>query len=547
MNNVTSRQSRPARPIGGFWKKHRNLAVNLLIAAVFIVTVILPIISMFSRITPEGFDEVIHSVQFGRAIGNSLSTSLTATVISLALALAAAWFTERTRLPGKALFNLLFVAPMLIPSMSHAFGLIALFGTNGLVTRLLHVRTVIYGFNGIVLGSIMYSFPFAYVMFAGILQYEDQLPYRAAEVMGIPKRRQFTGITLPYLRKTLITAFFAIFTMTITDYGVPTMIGGQVQTLPVLMYNKAVAMTDYSGGSVIGVFLLIPAVVAFIVDLVNPETSQNAYAVEHFRPRKSKAQSAVALFFSIVLCIILLSPIVSFCFMVFEERYPSVTTFTLYHVEKTINRGALTYLGNSVLYAQIAAAAGTVFAFFCAYETARVKERFHKVIHLVALTSMAIPGIVLGLSYIIFFHSSGIYGTVWIVVILNSVHFFSSPYLMMYNTMGKVNPNLEAAGSTLGIRRWRIVIDVIVPKVKGTILEMFSYFFVNSMVTISAVSFLAPPSPKPLALMINQFEAQRQLESAAFVSLLIFLVNVALRITIRGVKAFMGRDRKQTA
>ena len=114
----------------------------------------------------------------------------------------------------------------------------------------------------------------------------------------------------------------------------------------------------------------------------------------------------------------------------------------------------------------------------------------------------------------------------------------------MYNTMGKVNPNLESAGSTLGIRRWRIIVDVIVPKVKGSILEMFSYFFVNSLVTISAVSFLAPPSPKPLALLINQFESQRQMESAAFVSLLIFVVNVLLRLTIRGVKAWLGREKK---
>ena len=509
-------------------KNRKNLVVNLLIAAVFITSVILPIISMFSRVTAESFREVTGSVQFGRAVWNSLTTSLTATMISLILALLAAWCVERTRLPGKNLFNLLFVAPMLIPSMSHAFGLIALFGTNGLITRLLHVRTAIYGFNGIVLGAVMYSFPFAYVMFTSILQYEDQLPYRAAEVMGISRIRQFTGITLPYLKKTIITAFFAIFTMTITDYGVPIMIGGQVQTLPVMMYNKAVAMTDYSTGSVIGIFLLIPAIVAFIVDLMNPETNQN------------KVQSTTALVFSILLCVMILSPVISFSFMVFEERYPSVTTFTLYHIEKTLNRGALTYLGNSLLYAVLTSTAGTVFAFFCAYETARVKERLGKLIHLISLTSMAIPGIVLGLSYIIFFHGSAVYGTIWIVVIMNCIHFFSSPYLMMYNTLGKVNPNLEAAGSTLGIKRWRIVRDVILPKVSGTVLEMFSYFFVNSLVTISAVSFLSPPSPKPLSLLINQFEAQRQMESAAFVSLLIFLVNVLLRVSIRGIKKILA-------
>ena len=75
----------------------------------------------------------------------------------------------------------------------------------------------------------------------------------------------------------------------------------------------------------------------------------------------------------------------------------------------------------------------------------------------------------------------------------------------------------------------RMIVDVIIPKVKYTLFEMFGYFFVNSMMTISAVSFLAPPAPKPVALMINQFEAQLLMESAAFVSLMILIVNVLLK------------------
>ena len=86
----------------------KNLVMNLLIAAVFITSVIMPIISLFSRITAEGFREVVGSVQFTRAAGNSLATALTTTVVSLLLAFGAAWCVERTKLPGKNLFSLLF-------------------------------------------------------------------------------------------------------------------------------------------------------------------------------------------------------------------------------------------------------------------------------------------------------------------------------------------------------------------------------------------------------------------------------------------------------
>ena len=149
-----------------------------------------------------------------------------------------------------------------------------------------------------------------------------------------------------------------------------------------------------------------------------------------------------------------------------------------------------------------------------------------------SITSVAIPGLVLGLSYVIFFKSSPIYGTIFIVGFANAVHFFASPYLMMYNTLGKVNPDLEAVGKTLGIKRIRIITDVLIPKVRFTMYEMVVYFFVNSMMTISAVSLLAPPAPQPLAVMISRAESQIDIGKAATVSLMILVINFIIKLVI---------------
>ena len=116
------------------------------------------------------------------------------------------------------------------------------------------------------------------------------------------------------------------------------------------------------------------------------------------------------------------------------------------------------------------------------------------------------------------------------------MHFFASPYLMAYNTFGKINENLEDVGSTLGIPHFLIIRDVLLPQAAGTILEMVSYFFVNCMMTISAVSFLSNVNTKPVALMITQFEGQMQLECAAFVSLLILVVNIIMKYAIFLIK-----------
>lgn len=510
--------------------------VKVCIILFFAICVIAPIVSMLCRITPEGFSGVVHSAQFSSAVFNSISTALVATVISLVLALCAAWCLERTAIKLKAFFSIVFMIPMLIPSISHAFGLVALLGTNGMITNLFGLNSSIYGFWGIVIGSVMYSFPMAFLMFSSILRYEDAMPYKAAEVLGVSAGHRFFDITIPYLKKTLISAFFAVFTMIITDYGVPLMIGGNKITLSVLMYNKAVAMIDYDSGSVIGAFLLIPAIIAFVVDLLNPENGQGSFVSESVVPQKKTVSDVLSYVFCILVGICVLAPIVSFCAMVFETKYPVNATFTLYHIQKTFNRGAGEYLLNSVMYAFLTAIFGTIIAFVCSYLTARLKGKVNKVLHLVFMTSMAIPGIVLGLSYVIFFSGSSIYGTVLIIALVNSIHFFASPYLMIYNTLGKVNPNLEDVGASLGVGKLRIILDVIVPKVKYTLYEMFVYFFVNSMMTISAVSFLAPPAPKPIALMINQFEAQLLMESAAFVSLVIFVINFIIKIIMERIK-----------
>lgn len=518
-----------------------KLIIQVCIGLFFVACVILPIVSMLSRITPEGFSQVIASEQFLPAVKNSVTTGLVSTLISMFLALLAAWCLERTAVRGRAVFAMLFVIPMLIPSISHAFGLVALFGANGMITNLLGWDGSIYGFWGITAGSVLYSFPMAFLMIAGILQYENGEPYKAAKVLGIPRGRQFLDLTLPYMKKTLISVFFAVFSMVVTDYGVPLMVGGKTMTLSVLMYQKAVSMMDYDSGSVIGGFLLIPAIIAFLVDLLNPESGESGFVSEPIEKSRSKLSLAGSYLYCSCMSLFVLGPVFAFCMMVFETKYPVDPSFTLYHVAKTMERGAGRYLLNSLLYSLLAAAFGTALAFLCAYLTARMKGGIGKGIHLISLTSMAIPGIVLGLSYVIFFHSTPIYGTILMVALANSVHFFASPYLMMYNTLEKVNPNLEAVGQTLGIARIRIVTDVILPKVRFTMLEMFVYFFVNSMMTISAVSFLAPPAPKPVALMINQFEAQRLMESASFVSLIILMVNLAVKICVEILKRISAK------
>ena len=99
---------------------------------------------------------------------------------------------------------------MLIPSISHGLGLINLFGTNGLMTQALGLGGELYGFTGVLLGSVMYSFPVAFLMLSDAMKYTDASLYEAAEVLGVPPVRRFTSITMYFMKRPLISAVFAV-------------------------------------------------------------------------------------------------------------------------------------------------------------------------------------------------------------------------------------------------------------------------------------------------------------------------------------------------
>ena len=326
--------------------------------------------------------------------------------------------------------------------------------------------------------------------------------------------------------------------MIVTDYGVPLMIGGTTKTVSILMYEEAITQLKFGRGCVYGILLLIPAIIAFISDVLNKDKASSAFVKKEEGVKSSVGKNAAAYAICVTVSIIALLPIAAFIILAFVKSYPMDMSFTLDNFIKTMDgRGGGKFLLNSVLIAAFVAVSGTVIGFVTAYLTARSRGGASKLLHLLMLTFMAIPGIVLGLSYVIAFKGSFIMGTLVILVMVNTAHFISSPYLMMYNTFGKMNENLESVGETLGVGKLRMLKDVFLPQSFGTIAEMFSYLFVNSMMTISAVSFLATGENRPISLMINQFEAQMQYESAAVVSLMILVVNIILKALIGAVKS----------
>lgn len=509
---------------------------RVLLAVFFAFAVVTPLIRLGTSLANPDVLAVFSSTSFATALSNSVVSALLGTIASIGLALAASMALTRSRVRFREAWVVVFTLPMLIPSIAHGMGLIYLFGSNGIVTNALAGDWNVYGLPGIVLGSVMYAFPPAFLMLYDALRYENCVVYDAADIMGIPVPSQFLSITLPYLKKPLISAVFATFTLIVTDYGVPIMIGGKYTTLSVLMYQEVIGRLNFDSGVAIGAMLILPAIAAFVVDLLSANQANLGYAAYAKRVGDRPVRDLVSLAFRLALAAFLVAPLAAFVVVAFVTKYPVDLTPTLDNVRRALVFGMGSYFFNSVAIALATSVLGTATAWGAAYLSARTPGRFGRVLHLVCITTMAIPGIVLGLAYMLFFKGSVVYGTLAILVLVNLVHFFASPYLMAYNALNKLNANLENVGQALGIPQAQMVRWVFLPQTKDTFMEMASYFFVNCMVTISAVSFLAGVAHMPLALLISDFDTQMLIECAALVALVIFVTNVAAKLVFYALK-----------
>ncbi|MDN5401240.1 MAG: ABC transporter permease subunit, partial [Pseudomonas sp.] len=249
--------------VGGKW-----LWLGLLVVAV-----LLPLLAIFWR----GFSseagqggglvaarELLSSANFHWLLGNSLKVSLSVAAIVVPLAYLFAYALQRTLIPGKSIWRGLSLLPLMAPSMLPGIALVYLFGNQGLLRGLFSEN--IYGFWGIVLGEVIYTFPHALMILLSALSLADARLFDAASSMGASPARAFRSITWPATRQAVFAAFCLVFTLTITDFGVPVVVGGDYQVLALEAYKAVVGQQQFGRGALIGMVLLLPALFSFGVD-----------------------------------------------------------------------------------------------------------------------------------------------------------------------------------------------------------------------------------------------------------------------------------------
>lgn len=525
--------------------KSVNIVMGLMTIC-FVIVLICPLYSLFSKafISADGtvvglgnYAEYFSTPALSVSIGSTICISVFTAIVSTLIGFVYAYGVTRTNIKGKQFFRYAALIPLFLPTVVHGLSLVYLFGVQGVVTNL-GWDIGLYGKTGIILSEIIYTFPQSFLMFYIALNYADGRLYEAAETMGCGNLKKFRYITVPSVKYTLINSLFVCFTLAFTDFGAPKVVGGSYNVLATDIYKQVAGQFNMNMGAVVGTLLLIPAIISFAVDRITSRKESGAISSKASALRIKDSMPRDVVFYvicgGVTLCLFIM---VAVLFMgAFTKYYPYEMGFTLEHFNFSESTGGIQSFINSVVMSLLSAVAGTAFVFIYVYLVERSKSsRVLKVIgRLLSSIPLALPGMVIGLSFIFFFNSPDnplnfIYGTVAILVLANVVHFYSVPFVTASSALKKHDKDYENVADSMRIPLWKSFTRVIVPLSLPAILEIFLYYFMNSMVTVSAVVFLYSAQFKVASIAITHMEEAGDIAQAAAMSLLILLVNIVAR------------------
>lgn len=468
-----------------------------------------------------------------QSLWNSLWVSVVVTAVAVPAAFVFAYALTRSRMPGKALLRGITLVPLLAPTLLAAISLIYWFGNQGVAKGLLAAFGIeqIYGAPGIVLAQIFAVFPHALMILVTALAASDARLYEAADAMGTSAPRKFFTITLPGAKYGLISASLVVFTLVITDFGIPKVIGGNFNVLATDVFNLVIGQQDFQRGAVVALLLLAPAVLTFAVDhlVQRKQTAMLSARAVPYRPRRAPVFDGLMLAYCVLVALLMLAILGMAVFASFAKFWPYDLSFSLRHyelglVDAEVGEGFV----NSLQMAAGTAVAGTALVFAGAYlmEKTTVFGPLRGVVRLLAMLPMAVPGLVLGLGYIFFFNAPanplhGLYHTMALLTLCTIVHFYTTGHLTAVTALKALDAEFEAVSASLKVPWWTTLRRVTLPICLPALLDIARYFFVNAMTTISAVVFLYSPQTKVASIAILNLDEAGEIGAAAACAVMI--------------------------
>lgn len=487
----------------------------------------------------ENFIQYFANPALMSSIFNSIWVSLTVMLITVSLASIYAFALTNCNIRGKAFFKTVAFLPILAPSILPSLALVYLFGQQGVLKGILG-DVEIYGPLGILISYCFWLFPAMVMLMMGAFRNIDQRLIEASHSLGKNTWQTHRAVTLPAIRYGLVSACLVAFTYVITDFGIPKVIGGSFNMMALDVYKQIIGQQNMNMGAVISILLLCPAVLAFIFDRYQSrrqERYQN-FQIQPYRMHSHPTlEKALMVFCSLISGGIVLI-IVTAVLASFIRYWPYDLSLTLSHYRfDYVDGGGWASYFNSIKLALLSTVVGTILIFIIALFTERFKSHpmLKNYVQILVLLPLAVPGLVLGIAYILFFNTpenplSWLYGSMMLLVISTIIHYYTVPHLTLSNAIKQIPTQLDHAAQSLGTSHWKMFHKVYLPLTFPALCDVSVYLFVNAMTTVSAAIFLYSPDTNLASVAVLNMDDAGDTVAAVAMSILILMTSCVVKL-----------------
>lgn len=526
-----------------------------LVLALLVLFVAYPLWSIFrmSFLSSQGGWSLSNYVLFfsePRLVGivyNTFAMTITTTIITMILAYLFSYALVHSAIPFKRIWILIALSPLCAPSLIHALGFQFLLGRTGLISMAFNFDFSIYGFWGLVFSNTLYAFPHAVLILQASLAFADQRMYESAMMLGASGWRIFRTVTLPGSRYGLMSAAFIVFAVTITDFGNAIIIGGNYKVLATEIYTQVVGQSNFNLGAVVSMVLLFPTAIAIIIERLiskqQPAMVTDKFVSLQVKPRRIFDTIMLICVGLICTAFIMVIGVVIYASLV--RLWPYSMTLTLRHYLHSDLQNGFEPLLNSIWMALMTAMMGVFVTTLAAYVVHKSSSRLSRILYFLSILPGAVPGMVLGIGYIFVFNNPAnpltfLYGSLLLLSICTTYHFHAQGFLTAMTSFKQVSAIFDEASAMLGGSIIRTLRKVTLPIIWPSLVRSSVFFYMQAMVTLSAVIFLFSPASAVAAVVVVQLEDMGAMSAAAAFATLIMLSVIAMLTALQGLMRLIG-------
>ena len=514
-----------------------------LLAAFCAVFIAWPIGSFVLQVALPGQSQGIAGILADNAgtLANSAFAGVLTSVISCAIALAVALVVTFGPARWARVVNALVTVSMISPPFVASLAYIELFGRRGLITHgILGLSVSPYGWQGVVAMQSLFFAAINVMLLRSVLERVDKSAVQAALDLGAPMSRVFADVVLPLLRPALAVSLLLTFVRSVSDYATPVVIGGKFETIATQIYLRVVGYSDLTSAAVLNLVLFAVATVAFLAyrRLGSVGSVTSGSLASSVRPDPDEAGfrlrgpvGAFAHAVTVVFAAFLVVLYATILHAAFTKGMGWNAPFTLDNLTHLVQFD-LDSLGRSVLYSLLSALLSCAMGLLAAYYAHRRRLKGAAVLDFLTTRPYAIPGICLGLGYILAFNRPPLelVGTGAIIVLVLASKEVAISTRAFTAALSQVPPELDMAARDLGATQPDVLAGVLLPNLREAVGVSLVNGFSSSMVAYAAVIFLIAPGHKTAIFELFDALSGGKYGDAAMVSVALIAITTLVNV-----------------